>query len=187
MKLISPVVLGMVMMAQSIVTGSGAVSPLLQSTKAGGNKVPAELVGKWLNGTFSMSNWWSYDGKKYIGNPYTRSVAFDFSGNGEAQFYLAIKTHTGYCSTEAFTFLKGKLKINEAEQSFTLVPDKGNYRGFYSCASGSNFERPAKPEELKPTTYYWSVEKNEQNEPQLIIRFSPDPNAPKNYFKPASW
>jgi hypothetical protein len=47
---------------------------------------PHHLTGKWLNGTFSMSNWWTYDGKKYIGNPYTRSVAFNFTENGEANF-----------------------------------------------------------------------------------------------------
>jgi hypothetical protein len=129
----------------------------------GANKIPAELVGKWLNGTFSMSNWWSYDGKKYIGNPYTRSVAFNFSEKGEAEFFLVIKTHTGYCSTEAFTYQKGKVTFDEANQSFTVIPEKGNYRGFYSCASGSNFDRPAKQEELKPTTYYWSFETNEYN------------------------
>ncbi|RYG03932.1 MAG: hypothetical protein EOO02_07305 [Chitinophagaceae bacterium] len=177
------VLLGL-MLAGSVVTGNGTI-PL--NTKKSNGKVPAELVGKWLNGTFSMSNWWSYDGKKYIGNPYTQSVAFDFSGNGEAQFYLAIKTHTGYCSTEAFTYLKGKLTFNEADHSFTLQPDKGTYRGFYSCAPGSNFERPAKQTELKPTTYYWSIEKNDKNESQLVIRFKPDTDAPKSYFKPTSW
>src|SRR5689334_11362969 len=94
------------------------------------SKIPTELVGKWLNGTFSMSNWWSYDGKKYMGNPYTRSVAFNFSNDGKAEFYLAIKTHTGYCSTEAFTFLEGTVVFDEAEHSFTVTPSKGNYRGF---------------------------------------------------------
>lgn len=108
------------------------------ANETGAKKIPAALVGKWLNGSFSMSNWWSYDGKKYIGNPYTRSVAFNFSENGDVEFYLVIKTHTGYCSTEAFTYHKGKLKVNEAEQSFTVYPESGNYRGFYSCAAGSN-------------------------------------------------
>jgi hypothetical protein len=154
---------------------------------AGADKIPAELVGKWLNGTFSMSNWWSYDGKKYIGNPYSRSVAFNFSANGEAEFFLIIKTHTGYCSTEAFTYQKGKVTFNEANQSFTVTPEKGNYRGFYSCASGSNFDRPAKQEELKPSTYYWSFETNEYNQRHLVIRFSPDKSSAGSYFKPTTW
>ena len=52
---------------------------------------PHQLTGKWLNGTFSMSNWWSYDGKKYIGNPYTRSVAFNFTEMAKLNFFLSSK------------------------------------------------------------------------------------------------
>ena len=149
--------------------------------------IPIALVGKWLNGSFSMSNWWSYDGKKYIGNPYTRSVAFNLTADGEAEFFLVIKTHTGYCSTEAFTYQKGNVKVNEADQSFTIYPSKGNYRGFYSCASGSNFDRPAKKEELKPTTYYWSFEKTGNGQQWLVIRFSPDKSSAGSYFKTTEW
>lgn len=149
--------------------------------------VPVFPKGKWLNGTFSMSNWWTYDGKQYVGNPYTRSVAFNFSEKGKSEFYLIIKTNTGYCTTEAFTFLKGTVEFTEGEQSFTFVPASGNYRGFYSCASGSNFNRPAKQEELKPTKYYWSVEKDNQGQEMLLIRFSNDASAPASYFKKAEW
>lgn len=151
------------------------------------SNIPSELVGKWLNGTFSMSNWWSYDGKKHIGNPYTRSVAFDFTKPGEVEFYLAIKTHTGYCSTEAFTFLEGTVVFNEANHSFTVTPKKGNYRGFYSCAPGSNFNRPAKPEELKSTTYYWTMETDTNGQRYMVIRFSPDTSSAGSYFKPTEW
>jgi hypothetical protein len=155
--------------------------------KAPTNKVPKELVGKWLNGTFSMSEWWSYDGKKYLGNPYSRSVAFTFSANGEAEFFLVIKTNSGYCTTEGFTFQKGNVVFDEAAQSFTLAPASGNYRGFYSCAASSNFDRPAKPEELKPATYYWSFETDDYGKKWLVIRFSPDKTAPGSYFKLSDW
>lgn len=151
------------------------------------NKAPHALTGKWLNGSFSMSNWWSYDGKKYIGNPYTRSVAFNFTASGEAEFFLVIKTHTGYCSTEAFTYQKGKVKFNDEERSFTVVPEKGNYRGFYSCASGSNFDRAARPGELKSTTYYWDKEKDGNGKEWLVIRFSSDRSTAGSYFQETNW
>ena len=151
------------------------------------SRVPEELTGKWLNGTFSMSNWWSYDGKKYIGNPYNRSVAFHFTDNGEVEFFLVIRTHSGYCSTEAFTYQKGRVKFNEAGNSFTVFPEAGNYRGFYSCSRQNNFDRPAKPEELKPSTYYWTLEKDQLNQQWLVVRFSPDASAPGSYFKQTSW
>lgn len=165
--------------------GNATDRDTIRASRSG--KIPTELTGKWLNGTFSMSNWWSYDGKKYIGNPYSRSVAFNFLSTGETEFFLVIKTHTGYCSTEAFTYHKGVVQFNEANHSFTVTPQKGNYRGFYSCAAGSNFDRPAKPEELKPTTYYWSFEKDENNQQWLVIRFSPDKSSAGSYFKQTTW
>lgn len=149
--------------------------------------VPAFPKGKWLNGTFSMSNWWTYDGKQYVGNPYTRSVAFNLSDKGKSEFFLIIKTNSGYCTTEAFTYLKGTVQFTEGEQSFTFVPESGNYRGFYSCAKGSNFNRPARPEELKPAKYYWSMEKDSQGEEMMLIRFSADQSSPVSYFKKAAW
>jgi len=164
-----------------------ANTALMEAIYNSNTETPHELTGKWLNGTFSMSNWWSYDGKKYIGNPYTRSVAFNFTATGEAEFFLPIKTHTGYCSTEGCTYQKGRVKFNEAEHSFTVYPEKGNYRGFYSCAAGSNFDRPAKNEDLKPSTYYWSLENDENNQQWLVIRFSPDKSSAGSYFKPTTW
>ena len=152
-----------------------------------GKSVEVFPKGKWLNGTFSMSNWWTYDGKQYVGNPYTRSVAFNFSDKGRSEFYLIIKTNSGYCTTEAFTYLKGTVQFTEGEQSFTFVPVSGNYRGFYSCASRSNFNRAAKPEELKPSKYYWTMEKDNQGQEMLVIRFSNDPSAAASYFKKADW
>ena len=175
-----------IIIAMLLLLKTNATSDTIRTAKPL-SKIPAELAGKWLNGTFSMSNWWSYDGKKYLGNPYTRSVAFNFSENGEAEFFLAIKTNTGYCSTEGFTYHKGTVKFDEANQSFTFYPAKGNYRGFYSCASGSNFDRAARAEELKPTTYYWTMEKDNNGQPMLVIRFSPDKSTAGSYFKPTTW
>ncbi len=134
-----------------------------------------------------MSNWWSYDGKKYEGNPYTRSVAFDFSKKDRVDFYLIIKTNTGYCTTEAFTYLQGTVTFNTVDRSFTLVPDKGNYRGFYSCAPKSNFKRDAKPDELKPATYYWTMETDQKGKQWMVIRFSPGVSSSGSYFERSNW
>lgn len=151
------------------------------------DKVPTKLAGKWLNGTFAMSNWWTYDGKNYLGNPYNRSVAFNFNKDGSAEFFLIIKTFNGYCSTEAFTYQKGKVLFDETVQSFSFVPEQGDYRGFYSCAASSNFNRPAKTEELKTSKYYYNFEKDEAGKEWLVIRFSPDQSEAGSYFKAVEW
>jgi hypothetical protein len=64
-----------------------------------------------------------------------------------------------------------------------ILPGKRNYLGFYSCAAGSNSNRPARPEELKPTKYYWSMEKDSQGQEWMVIRFSQNPASACSYFK----
>ncbi|TDH26417.1 hypothetical protein EXU57_09980 [Segetibacter sp. 3557_3] len=163
----------------------GAEDVLIPNTPK--SEVPNELTGKWQNGTFAMSNWWSYDGKQYLGNPYTRSTAFSFQKNGDMEFFQVIKTFTGTCSTEGFTTYKGTVKFDHANQSFTMYPQSGNFRGFYSCASGSNFNRPVKKEELKPTTFYWSTETDSNGQKWMVIKFDQQASSQGTYFKPANW
>lgn len=166
---------------------ASATIPLYKTNDSNAGKVPTKLAGKWLNGTFAMSNWWTYDGKNYLGNPYNRSVAFNFNKDGSAEFFLIIKTFNGYCSTEAFTYQKGKVTFDETGQSFSFIPEQGSYRGFYSCAASSNFNRPAKTEELKTSKYYYNFEKNEEGKEWLVIRFSLDQSETGSYFKSVEW
>jgi hypothetical protein len=151
-------------------------------------EVPDELVGKWLNGTFSMSNWWSYDGKKYEGNPYSSSRAISFAKNGDVEFFQVIKTFNGSCSSEAFTYFKGTVEFNEQEGWFTIYPQKGNFRGFYSCASGSNFNRAATRDELKPIKLFWGYDADNNGVNWLITAFREDaPPSEYSYFKATNW
>jgi len=150
--------------------------------------VPDELVGKWLNGTFSMSNWWSYDGKQYGGNPYSSSRAFNFSANGDAEFFQIIKTFNGSCSEEAFTYFKGTVEFNEAGGYFTMHPQRGNFRGFYSCAANRNFNRSATRDELKPIKLYWAHGPDNNGVNWLVTAFRADaPETEYSYFKETNW
>jgi hypothetical protein len=151
-------------------------------------EVPDELVGKWLNGTFSMSNWWSYDGKQYEGNPYSSSRAINFSKNGDVEFFQVIKTFNGSCATEAFTYFKGTVEFNDAEGWFTIHPQKGNFRGYYGCASGSNFNRAATLDELKPIKLFWASGPDNNGENTLVTAFRADaPPSEYSYFKETNW
>lgn len=113
-----------------------------------GGYVPADMAGQWLHGTFAMANYWGYDGS-YQGNPSELSVAFDFKASGHFEMFLIVMNNDYGCRTEALTFLKGKVDFDEAAKTFTITPLEGNYRGYYSCASGRNFNRKATTEELQ--------------------------------------
>jgi hypothetical protein len=149
---------------------SDVIEPAVQS------KVPAEVTGQWMWGVFAMNNFWSYNGT-YQGKPFEQAFVLDFKPNGEFEQYVINATTSYSCRTEAFSYFKGKVKFNEAEKSFTITQQSGNYRGFYSCASSKNFQRDAKPSELKTATFYYDVV-TQQGKKQLVLRDSPSDKEP---------
>ncbi|MGA0557471.1 hypothetical protein ACO2Q8_12515 [Larkinella sp. VNQ87] len=122
-----------------------------------GGKIPAELVGKWSYGTFSPTTFWDYNGK-YGGNAYQQALVFVFHANGTYEEYVVNSVMSYNCRTEVYTYFKGTVKVNETNHSFVITPTSGNYRGFYSCAPGSNINRDARKDELKQETMNYEVE-----------------------------
>ena len=131
---------------------STIISCKKESELGPGGFVPNDMAGKWLHGTFAMSNFWGYDGS-YQGNPFEQSVAFDFKASGHFEmYYIGVANDYG-CRTEALSHYKGKVDFDEAARTFTITPTEGTFRGFYSCASNRNFNRKASSDELKPQTF----------------------------------
>lgn len=126
-------------------------------TPPSGNKVPAELVGKWSYGTFSPTNFWNYNGT-YAGNAYEQALVFDIHADGTYEQYVINSTTSYNCRTEAYTYFKGKITVNQNNHSFVITPTSGRYRGFYSCAPKSNIDRDAKSSELKQEQMNYQVE-----------------------------
>ena len=147
-------------------------------------EVPSEITGKWLRGNFSMTEFWKYDGS-YVGNAYTSSQAFSFTKDGHYEFFLIVNTTDYGCQTQSFTYQKGTVTFNE-DNSFTVYPHEGNFRGFWSCIPSKNFNRPASKSELTSKTYYYDTETDENGEDWLVIRFDPD-DAYGSYFAPSNW
>jgi hypothetical protein len=146
--------------------------------------VPADKVGKWMNGVFSISNFWNYDGS-YAGKPLERATVFDFKANGEYEQYVIFSMMNYSCRTESFTYMKGTVTFNPAEKSFTVTPASGNYRGFYSCAPSSNFQRDAKPDELKVQTFYYDMVQQD-GKTYMVVKHAKDDQY-GSYFQPTSW
>ncbi|WP_128546743.1 hypothetical protein [Larkinella soli] len=143
-----------------------------------GGFVPDNMVGQWLHGNFSMTEFWGYDGS-YQGNAYEQSVAFDFKGNGRYEMYFIGTANNYGCRTEALSWTKGKVDFNEEEGTFTLTPSEGRFRGYYNCASGQNFDRKARPEELKTQVFRYEFKPDSYGKVWLFINDSS--------FKAVSW
>lgn len=157
---------------------------------AGGNtqtvnpgNVNQEAVGKWLHGTFAMANYWEYDGT-YSGNPFSQSVAFNFLEDGTYEMFYAGETNDFGCITDAFSYYKGY--VNFTDSSFTLHPQQGRFRGYYTCNAGSNFDRPALVSELNEQTFYYTFETDSNNKKWIVVRFNPGDQYP-SYFGETNW
>jgi hypothetical protein len=131
---------------------------------------PAGVGGKWSYGTFSPSSFWGTDGS-YNGAAYEQAMAFNFASNGTYEMYVMnVATYYG-CRTGAYTYWKGQVKFDEANQSITLTPLQGTQRGEYSCASGKNFKRNATASEIENAhqIFYYKKETDSKGKPALRL------------------
>jgi hypothetical protein len=140
------------------------------------SSIPSDVKGKWVyGGSFSATDFWKYNGS-YGGKGYEQGMLFDFKSNGKYEVYTINSTTYYGCRTESYAFTTGNVTFDEAEGSFTIQPKSGTMRGFYSCASSSNFKRDANTSELKSKKYYYVKRENSRGESVINISTTPDVN-----------
>jgi hypothetical protein len=153
------------------------------TTPPDGSTTPAAAVGDWLYGTFSMTEFWAYDGS-YLGNAFELSVAFTFNADGSYEEFFISQANNYGCSTQALSYYKGYVTFTDS--SFTTHPVQGEYKGFYSCLPSSNFDRDALESELEVQTYYYTFETDSNGKKWMVVRFNPDDEYP-TYFAAENW
>ncbi len=114
-----------------------------------------------------------------------RFRAGNLTQDGHYEFYFASEANDYGCKTDAFTFHKGTVEFNPGN-SFTIHPQDGNFRGFYGCSPGSNFDRKPTRDELKDQMFYYAFETDDYGKEYLVVRFNPD-DAQGSYFSPTEW
>ncbi|GAB2535586.1 hypothetical protein [Spirosoma aerophilum] len=182
MKKLVMAMLSIALLSTSCKKGNDVVNP----DEGPGGYVPAQVAGKWMYGSFSMSEFWSYDGR-YQGNPFELAVVFDFKSNGTYEkYFVASALDYSTCKTQAFTYEKGRVTFDEADRSFTTVSAEGSYRGFYSCVPSKNINRKMERSEMKTQTYYYTLGTGSNNKKNLVVRFDRNDTAVST-FLPTSW
>lgn len=96
--------------------------------------VPDELVGYWLTGTSSITNFWDYNGS-YGGNALELAVGYRFFKNGTAKQYFYYTKTTTYCRDQVLGYREGTVVFNSADKTFRFYAASGNYRRFDACGS----------------------------------------------------
>jgi hypothetical protein len=154
----------------------------------GSSTVPSELVGKWLKGSFSMTNFFTYDGQD-LGKGYESSRALNLTRDGQGELFLYFHTFDGYCHSHAFTYVKGRVTVEG--DVLTITATSGRYRGAYTgaCGSRSGFDRAMTSSEVQQQVIklYWSVEKRD-GQTYLVTKFDRTANdSASDFFKPTNW
>ncbi|MDB5241549.1 MAG: hypothetical protein JWP57_2174 [Spirosoma sp.] len=170
----------------SCTTKNTDISP--DSSSSGGSNVPTELVGKWLKGSFSMTNFFTYDGQD-LGKGYESSRALNITKDGQAEVFLYFHTFDGYCHSHAFTYVKGRATV-EGDQ-LTITATSGRYRGAYggSCGGRNGFDRAMTSDEVGKQVFklYWTIEKRD-GQRYLVTKFNRgDEDSASDFFKPTNW
>lgn len=99
--------------------------------------VPDELVGYWLNGTSSISNFWGYDGS-YQGAAYELALGYQIYKDGRAKQYFYY-TNTSYnCRMQTLGYKEGTVEVDLTDKTLKFYPASGNYRNYNSCSSSTN-------------------------------------------------
>jgi hypothetical protein len=143
--------------------------------------------GQWLSGKFPIKNWWTYNGAAAGETSDHPSMAFHFLSNGEAEFFMTIKTVKGKCLAEELVYKKGRVVPDSRNSAFIFYPLEGNYRNFYSCSPSLNVNRSTIGDEMHPVKFYWGMKKDKKGQQLLGIRFDPDPASAVTYFHHVSW
>lgn len=98
--------------------------------------VPDDLVGYWIAGVSSISNFWGYDGV-YKGPANEIAVGYMFYKDGRAKEYFYYTSTSTYCRTQVLGYKEGTVKIDPVNKSLEMSYASGNYRSFNTCGSSN--------------------------------------------------
>lgn len=98
--------------------------------------VPDELVGYWIAGVSSISNFWGYNGS-YQGPANEIAVGYMLYKDGRAKEYFYYTSTSTYCRTQVLGYKQGTVKIDVEARKFEIYYANGHYRAFNTCGSAN--------------------------------------------------
>lgn len=126
-------------------------------------KMPAELVGEWHNGSVSMlqeKNLTTGQTTASNGSTFT----YKFFANGSFEYIGYMKSTMYGCTTDLFNDKRGKVEIDGDQ--ITFIPSKNYWKNTYSCAPKSNKERNYT---LERETFTWRTRTDEYEKEYICL------------------
>lgn len=90
--------------------------------------VPGEIRGNWMNGNFSMTEYWSQDPADYIGNGFEAAFAFTFNADGTYTQYFTAGTVTGGVQTYQQSVTHGTVEVDPGAKIIKTHASSSHYK-----------------------------------------------------------
>ena len=141
--------------------------------------VPVSLRGTWMNGNFSLIDYWSQDPEEYLGNGLELAFAFKFNADGTYEQYFTAKTVIGTVITYHQSVTKGTVEINEAAKTIVTHPNSAHYK---RTENGTTKEdRDMNLDELEDNSYTYETG-TEQNGTKALFMLLEDTDEPLKFL-----
>jgi hypothetical protein len=143
----------------SVSSGSaGSGSAGSGSAGSGASNTPSSILGAWVYGVFSPTDFYNASNGQYIGNAYGTSVVFKFTSDGKYEQTVLIHSTVYSCRTQVYVYNKGTVKFNGGE--FRVYPSSGRVRSSDTCNAAFNFDRADDIARKQGDKYTWSFQRN---------------------------
>jgi hypothetical protein len=138
-----------------------APAPASGSAAGGGSSgagTPASVLGAWIFGVFSPTDFYNASNGQYIGNAYGTSVVFRFTADGKYEQTVLIHSTVHSCRTQVYVYNKGTVRFNGGE--FRVYPTSGRVRSSDTCNASFNYDRADDIARKQGDRYTWSFQRN---------------------------
>jgi hypothetical protein len=138
--------------------GSAGAGGSGTSGGASASTTPASVLGSWIFGVFSPTDFYNASTGQYIGNAYGTSVIFKFTPDGQYEQTVLIHSTVYSCRTQVYVYNKGTVKFSGGE--FRVYPTSGRVRSNDTCNASFNYDRADDIARKQGDRYSWSFQRN---------------------------
>ncbi len=164
-------------------TDAGAATgPGDDNNNGGGNGAvfPAQLVGTWVYGVISPTNFHDAYTGAWIDNAYGTAVLFEFKPNGTYTQSILISTRAYSCKSQVFVYNEGRAVVEGAV--IKVYPTKGTIKARDNCVAANNYDRADNIAAKQGSQYGWTFKLHDDGKTYLLIGVNNDMSNP-SYFR----
>lgn len=159
---------------------SAATAPDGNDGAGNGTSFPTELVGTWVYGVISPTNFHDAYTGAWVDNAYGTAVLFEFRPNGTYTQSILIATRAYSCKSQVFIYNEGRAVVEGAV--IKAYPTTGSIKARDTCVAANNYDRPDNVANKQGSQYGWTFKLHDDGKTYLLIGVNNDMSNP-SYFR----